>query len=306
MNPPYDAIADRLRAGYLVPFLGEAASSAYRPAGESWKEGASFLPHTSELAENLAAAGGFPDSSTDQCSSRNLSLVASYYVVAAGRDLLEKRLNNLLTGDVRPGSVHNLLASIDNPERPLLTVTTNYDDLMEQAYGDAPYYLIVDRGKRGKLWVSAEGGEYKEVQSNQLRKVLSPADRPIIYKIHGCINRMDPKASSYVITEEDYVEFLGRSICVPPYLSSRMRDCSFLFLGYSLTDWNVRVFLHRLSKSPNKSRKNNGTLLSWAINKNPSQPEEEIWKRHGVNMYDMDLRDFVSTLAAKLGVPIYE
>ena len=51
--------------------------------------------------------------------------------------------------EFRPGTIHRLLARI---EQPLLIVTTNYDDLIERAFDKRPFHLVVDRGDRSRVW----------------------------------------------------------------------------------------------------------------------------------------------------------
>src|SRR5262249_3340802 len=74
--------------------------------------------------------------------------------------------------------------------------------------------------------------------------------RPILFKMHGSVDKVNAGNDSYLITEEDYVDFLGRAggSYSPPYVNALMEGKDFLFLGYSLEDWNVRVILRKLLK----------------------------------------------------------
>jgi hypothetical protein len=70
-----------------------------------------------------------------------------------------------------------------------------------------------------------------------------------------------------------------------------MKESSFLFLGYSLRDWNLRVILYRLWKEqPLQSQ-------SWAIQKNPQAFERKFWALRRVELLDVDLDDYVGDLA---------
>lgn len=288
---PYGIIADRLRGGLAVPFLGAGASAIYRPDNTAWEAGSPFLPFGYELSKDLARAANFPDSGKE----RDLGLVASYYEHVAGDRLaLENRLHRLLAIDSTPGSIHRLLARI---KQPLLMVTTNYDDLLERAFGNRPFHLVVDRGERNRVWLATSDGDYEPVKSNELRKALTE-EWPIIYKLHGNVVRERREHDSFLVTEQDYVDFLGRTqTCVPPYLATRMTGASFLFLGYSLEDWNVRVLLRKLRTT---SKNEASALRSWAISYRPGPAEQEIWRAHGVNMYDLDLKVFVRELENEL------
>ena len=52
-----------------------------------------------------------------------------------------------------------------------------------------------------------------------------------------------------MITEDDYIDYLGRSeltAVVPVALAAKLRRSHFLFLGYEMADWNLRLILNRI------------------------------------------------------------
>ena len=54
---------------------------------------------------------------------------------------------------------------------------------------------------------------------------------------------------NYVITEDHYIDYLSRSpveSLVPIQILDKLRDSHCLFLGYTMRDWNLRVFLKRI------------------------------------------------------------
>jgi hypothetical protein len=295
--PPYSIIARELRLGNVVPFLGSGASVCGRPPKSRFEIGGNFLPLGRELAETLAEQIGFPDAEV----KTNLPLVASYFqYVAADRDNLRSSLRQIFAAPCEPGDVHQLLARV---EAPLLIMTTNYDDLLERAFGERPFYLVIDKGRSaGALEVRRPDGAFVPVDARRLREELQPEDRPIIYKMHGSFCRISPDGDDYLITEEDYVDFLGRGDrAVPSYLQTRMRDRNFLFLGYNLTDWNIRVLLHRLRVQKGRvGPQDRERRRYWAVLRTPSQVEDDIWRAHNVSIYDQDLSEFVERLIEHL------
>src|SRR4029079_14081510 len=93
---------------------------------------------------------------------------------------------------------------------------------------------------------------------------------------------------NFVITEEDYVDFLSRmastSPPLPAILSEHLAARNFLFLGYGLRDWNLRVVLNnmsRLFKAGGRTPK-----PSWAIQRAPSEVERRLWDKRNVNIFD--------------------
>ena len=75
------------------------------------------------------------------------------------------------------------------------------------------------------------------------------------------------------------------------YISALIEGKDFLFLGYSLADWNVRVILRKLLRKISP-----GSVRFWAIVRGRSDIEEEMWKSHALNIYSMDLDEFGAEL----------
>jgi hypothetical protein len=115
--------------------------------------------------------------------------------------------------------------------------------------------------------------------------------------MHGSINRKEQQKDGYLITEGDYVNYLGRDggDYIPTYIDSLMQGKNILFLGYSLEDWNVRVILSKLLKKIQP-----GDARCWAIVLGRSEEEQEIWKTDHLNIYATNLLEFADILAAEL------
>jgi NAD-dependent SIR2 family protein deacetylase len=277
-GPDYVEIVRRLKAGTIVPFFGAGASIA------------SGLPSASKLAERLVAAGKFPDAD----GRDNLALVASYLVQSADSLALRDQLREALNVPAKPGRLHQFLAR-DAFSDLRLFVTTNYDDLIEQSLESRQPWVVVDRGTPGTVWYKPFAGAWDECESKNLGYKITD-NRPIVLKLHGSLDRVDRDNDSFLITEEHYVNFLGRSEGgqVPQKLATAMRNKSFLFLGYGLRDWNVRVLLHKLALARGGTER----IRSWAIVLKPSAAETELWKAQNVEMHGVDLDEFVQGLEA--------
>lgn len=79
-------------------------------------------------------------------------------------------------------------------------------------------------------------------------------------------------------------------------LTTAMRQKSFLFLGYGLRDWNIRVLLRKLAQS----RERRDKITSWAVVRTPGLAERELWRAQNVDMYDLDLDEFVTEVERRL------
>jgi hypothetical protein len=237
----------------------------------------------------------------------DLAKVASFYQEQGDRPALRLRLRELFLKDYQPGKVHEFLADV---ETPLLIVTTNYDDLIEQAFDNKnkPYHLVVHptdlpADEASVLWWKPREKDPEIRPPNALR-IRFDDNTTIIYKMHGSIDRHTNRWDSYVITEEDYVEFLSRmtsNSAVPARLMAEFSKKRFLFLGYGLGDWNLRVILKNLQSAVASQRKGKDyhrgdELKSWAIQYRPTDLEEYLWNARNVNIHDEDVDVFISKM----------
>lgn len=70
-----------------------------------------------------------------------------------------------------------------------------------------------------------------------------------------------------------------------------MKISHFLFLGYSLSDWNMRAILHQIWGQQTRSYR------SWAVQLKPSEFNKKSWSNRGVDILDVSLEDYVATLS---------
>ena len=128
---------------------------------------------------------------------------------------------------------------------------------------------------------------------------LSLDRRTVILKVRG---HADPAREweSFVVTEDDYIEYLGRADVasgVPVGLAATLRHSHFLFLGYTMRDWNLRVVLGRMwGESPLSYR-------SWAVHPAPGPAEREFWRQVDVDFVEAPLESYVGALASTAGLP---
>lgn len=316
IDPPFPLIARSLRAGKVVPFLGAGVNLGDRnPIERPWEARSSaFLPSGSELSNFLAGECAFP--SPEDYERANLAKVASFFAETGGRASLRECLHEVFDREYEPYPVHHYLAELA-ARRPLLVVTTNYDDLLEKAFekAGARFDLVIHPTDRKDieasiLWRPSGAVAARAEAPNSLCIDLKTTS--VIYKIHGSVSRSaseekDEESESfvpsdqYVITEEDYVDFLYRMTAqgaVPAQFIRYFRERHFLFLGYGLGDWNLRVILRNLRSAKPGAIANAGEERpkSWAIQFRPSALERELWQAREVKIYNQDINLFVQRL----------
>lgn len=286
--------------GEVIPFLGAGAPLYSRnPTVTSWfekREGRdvySHLPTAGELAAYLADRTQLPVGERGE-----LTKMAQYFEAALGDIPLRKRLREIFSFRQNPTPMHEFLASTP---KPLLIVTTNYDDLMERALeakGKA-YDVVVHITAYDKvLWWQHGSAEPEELLADDLD--IDVHTTAVVYKMHGAIDRRPNQVGHYVITEDDYVEFLTRMTrrsVIPPIFAEPFQRRPFLFLGYGLYDWNLRVILNRIQEFRGHPK-----FKSWAIETLSKPVERKLWEARGVDVYDgLTLEQFLTKLRLEGG-----
>jgi hypothetical protein len=298
LEPPYPFILDSLQQGLVIPFLGSGASLGGRDDGVAWEcEGDECLPNANELASYLASKMHYPEDEAPE-----LAKVGQYCSIMGGRTSLYRELRPVFNRDYPITPLHEFLADVP---KPLLIVTTNYDDLVESALRKKgrEYDLVIhttnpDLGDRIICWQHGRQ-EPDFVIPNKVDIDLDSVT--VIYKMHGTVDRHMAERDQYVITEDDYIDFLvrmTRNKAIPAMFVEPFRTRHFLFLGYSLRDWNLRVVLNRVERDLRlrRGRIRHKDIKSWAIQYKPSALEKRFWQERGVEVFDMKLDDFVKQI----------
>ncbi|SHN46230.1 SIR2 family NAD-dependent protein deacylase [Cryptosporangium aurantiacum] len=303
-------MAGSLKLGNVVPFVGSGASRLADPGGKS------PLPDGRGLARELIAemAGGFPAD-----ADRSLAEVSQYYETTVfDRPTLYDYLHGRFhtdQRDVEPGPVATFLADVDTGGRPLFLMTTNYDTQLERAFHAAGRPLCVitqsvrdpQRGPR-TITLTLPNGRVTDDDSLEFQwhdEDRFPTGTAFLFKMHGSADEASPPNDNIIITEDDYVDFLVNACgLVSPYfppssLTAQYKQRRFLFLGYSLYDWNFRVFLRVLAVRNALSRR--AARRHFAVMLDPDPIEAALWDHRNVSVYNGDLKDFCDKMRSSLG-----
>ncbi|HEU0012526.1 MAG TPA: SIR2 family protein [Longimicrobium sp.] len=300
----YDLIVNALLKRSVVPLLGAGANLCGRPEGFQWSSGTDFLPSGGELSGHLAETAGYPGQ-----DHWELGRVSQFLELELGSGVLYQELRGIFDRDYPLTPLHRFLAALPAHVRRIrprpryqLIVTTNYDDLLERAFRDAgePFDTVVyvaDGQNKGKfLHIRPDGASTLIDRPNEYH-AFDLEQRPVILKIHGAVVRADVSQDSYVITEDHYIDYLTRtdiSMLLPVQLVVELKQSHFLFLGYSLRDWNLRVILHRIWSERSLKFK------SWSVQLRPAAVDQKFWQRREVEILDVTIEEYVEGLEASL------
>jgi hypothetical protein len=292
----YDDVVNAAVAGRLVTVIGPGVNIG----GDSDLDA---LPGPDEVAAYLADCFGYPPE-----QARDLARVSQYVALMKGVGPLYDELHDLFGREYSAAPAHRTLVEIARSLRargapPQLIVTANLDQALERAFADAEEafdvvsYISYGRHQGKFLHVSAEGSVAVVDVPNTYAK-LAVDSRTVILRIHG---QVDPSPEreweSFVVSEDDYIDFLaGPELAgiVPVGLVSKLRRSHFLFLGYPLQVWHVRVFLHRLWGREKVSYR------SWAVEPEPDSLELEFWRQRGIDVFDVKVERFLAGLTERL------
>lgn len=299
-------VADAAREGEIVFLLGAGVNLCGRPDDVEWTPDGPYLPSGRELATYLATRFRLPEG-----EPADLARVAQYVAIERGPAKLSRALHKLFAVESAPTRIHTLLASLpqvlaaegrSHPHQ--LIITTNYDDVLERAFRQAgtPFDLLVYMAHgehHGRVILIPHEGA-PEVVDEPNKAVDLMLERSVILKIHGAIDRLDPKRDSWVITEEHYVDYLTRtdiSTWMPVALSRRLQESNLECLGYSLMDWNLRAILRRLRHDRSEGWK------WWAVQLESGAIDRWVWMKQDLEILDARLEDYAVALEAAVSSP---
>lgn len=242
-NVPPDLV-NRLAKGQVIPFVG---------AGVSVSLG---LPSYATLIQELGSQIGFDGTIFDKMGDY-LTLAEFYRIKKSGLADLQiylqekwKKSNQEILGS----AVHKAIVDL----RCKLIYTTNFDDFLEKAH-----------------WVHKR--RYRALRSVNDFVDLAE-DKVHIVKLHGDLR----STKTMVFTESQYFERLAFESPLDIKLRADILGKSMLFVGYSLTDINVRLLLFRLQKLWESGPRPERRPKSYVFLGRPNEVLENVLRARGL------------------------
>ncbi|BCY11304.1 SIR2 family protein [Actinoplanes sp. L3-i22] len=165
-------------------------------------------------------------------------------------------------GRVRdPGILHTKISQLPVS----LFATTNFDQLLERS-------LRTTRGADPRVLSLHEPGPWRYIPE-------SPAE-PWVLKVHGCIGHSRDRL---ILSEDDLLSFSTAYEQVERGLGELLARRPVLFLGYSLTDWDLLNALHQL-----RFRLGDDTPNGYFVGYGLELPERRfLEQRYGLRTFDV-------------------
>lgn len=224
----WDVLLGGLRRQNCILLLGPDLSGSAAPGAEP-------VPDLrQELADRLAA--GVPGA---EGLGLGLSQAAQRFQAQEGRNTLEQEVARFFrTRATVTSRLHEDLAAL-----PLyLVMTSCHDDMMANAFV-----------ARGRPPISARYSFQGDLETTVS---MGTVEKPLVYSLYG----HPTDESSLVLTEADLLDFLVAVVSKNPPLPDNLRSelqhkrKSFLFLGFGIKHWHLRILLHVLRMSQSDTR----------------------------------------------------
>ena len=171
----------------------------------------SGLPTWGQLVQEFAGKIGYP--TNGRLATEEYIRIPQYYYCldeSEGHSSYYSLLKSMLPENIRPNLLDELIVSL----HPKHIVTTNFDTLLDQV---ASGYEVIREDKDLMTGISSH----------------------YLLKLHGDIRQPE----KLVFKEDDYLHYSHTHRLMETFLKSLLIDHVFLFVGYSLNDYNLKTFV---------------------------------------------------------------
>ncbi|HFD2039371.1 TPA: SIR2 family protein [Clostridium perfringens] len=174
----------------------------------------SNLPDWEQLIKVFVNKLNYPVKEEDKLSSDEYLKIPQYYYNIHGKEEYKKLIKEELDVGGQPNDIHKLIFKL-NPKH---IITTNYDRLLENTIIEQR--MLFDVISKDKDLLDSKKSKY-------------------IIKMHGDIKELD----NIVLKENDYLNYSQNHILIETYIKSLLVSNTFLFIGYSLNDYNLKQII---------------------------------------------------------------
>lgn len=220
-NPLPETLRERLRARRVIPFVGAGISR--RALGKDWNQ------ILDALVPQCPSLRSLPEAEWNKLrTERGPTVFAELLQEDIGEDHLAGATRAVLMPQtVSPGVDHTLMVRGPWPA----IVTTNWDDLLEDAWNNLPGKFKQHRGRLQRFY---------RHQAGDLLAHMKAGVRPLLFKSHGDLGAGEKE---FVFTHRQYRSLTLNETGTRHLMSLLCSEYSLLFYGCSLTDPDLLGFL---------------------------------------------------------------
>ncbi len=171
----------------------------------------------------------FDETNKEVCSASDYLRISQIYYDIKGEEEYNRILERVFSTDRELNQIHYKMLAMN----PAHIITTNYDDLIENA--------CYHRGKFFSV-ISAEEDIAKATSSKYL------------VKVHGDFRR-GYKSKNIVLKENDYLNYENNFPLISNLVRTIMATHTIVFIGYSLNDYNINLHLNWVKRLQKKDYK---------------------------------------------------
>lgn len=184
--------------------------------------------------------------------------VAQLYKDSRGyKEYMEKIKESLMCGKISPNPIHYAILDL----KPCHIITTNYDDLIEQAIMQKyQQYYVVKRDT---------DLPYLQYQNT-------------LIKMHG-----DFEADNIVLTENDYYNYSNNFPLIRSFVQSLFASKLILFIGFSFNDMNLKIILNDVGNI----LKENMQRVYFLTDKEVDFIQRTYYENKGINIVSLPIHD---------------
>jgi len=154
--------------------------------------------------------------------------------------------------------------------------TTNYDLIIEKSYSNNP---------KAAQQLSPV---FRNTREQDIYKTLNTVP---YFKLHGCISYINDDALPLILSSEQYISHLNNRERLFSKFRELGKDYTFLFIGYSNQDWNIRSILKELESLKD------GRPRSYMVSPTFTDVEENYWNERKITPLKMGYEDFILNLS---------
>jgi hypothetical protein len=157
--------------------------------------------------------------------------------------------------------------------------TTNYDLLIEKSYSNNP---------RAAQQLSTV---FRNTREQDIYKTSNTVP---YFKLHGCISYINDETLPLILSSEQYISHQNNRERLFSKFRELGKDYTFLFIGYSNQDWNIRSILKELENLKE------GRPRSYMVSPNFTSVEENYWNERKITPIKMGYEEFAAKLSNEI------